>query len=338
MDLAINLDPRSEVPLHRQLYDELRRAVLLGRIAPGTRLPSTRTLADSLAVSRATVMLSFDQLIGEGYLQARTGSGTFVSRHLPDELLRAVRTTALEGGNRKVPALSSFAQSLRKAAPLEATVPATSINFRDGRPAFDQFPIAIWRKLLVSHCEASVAMLDYTADPAGYVRLRQSIAGYVSRARAVRCTALNVIVVGGSQQALDLATRVLVDRNDRVAIEEPGYLGACKNFLAQGAEVVPIPVDADGMIVERLFETSGAPVKLVYVTPSHQYPKGAAMPLHRRLELLRWAQRTGTIILEDDYDSAYRYGARPIPALQGLDESESVIYVGTFSKVLFPAL
>jgi GntR family transcriptional regulator/MocR family aminotransferase len=337
MDLAISLDPASEAPLHRQLYDELRRAVLLGRIAPGTRLPSTRALAHALDVSRATVMLSFDQLIGEGYLQARTGSGTFVSRHLPDELLRAVRTPTLEGGSPKAPALSKFAISLRGAAQLEASVPSASINFRDGRPAFDQFPITIWRKLLAAHCQATVAMLDYTADPAGYLPLREAIAAYIARARAVRCTARNVVVVGGSQQALDLATRVLVDRGDCVAIEDPGYPGACKNFLAQGAEVLPIPVDAHGMIVQRLFETTGT-VKLVYVTPSHQYPKGAAMPLHRRLELLRWAHRTGTIVLEDDYDSAYRYGARPIPALQGLDESESVIYVGTFSKVLFPAL
>jgi GntR family transcriptional regulator/MocR family aminotransferase len=337
MDLAITLES-SDSPLHAQLYDELRRSILLGRLSPGQRLPSTRQLASSLRLSRATVIQSFSQLLSEGYLEARRGSGTYVSAQLPDELDRALPPEGVERAPNLSVELSSFASALRAAAPLERRVPANSINFRDGRPAFDQFPVDVWRKLIARHCRATVAMLDYTSDPAGHRALREAIAGYLSRARAVNCSADNIVIVGGSQQAIDLTSRLLIDRGDAVAVEDPGYLGAHRNFAAQGARLIPIGVDDQGLIVEQLFEHRSPPIRLVYVTPSHQFPTGVTLALRRRIELLRWAHRAGAIVLEDDYDSAYRYGERPIPALQGLDEAGCVIYVGTFSKVLFPAL
>lgn len=338
MDLPILLDRAAAAPLHQQLYEELRKSILGGRLYPGQRLPSTRELATALGLARATVVQSFAQLLSEGYLEARSGSGTFVAAALPDEISRALPADAAERAPRATIALSAYARNLRSAAPLEPRVPASSINFRDGRPAFDRFPIAIWRRLLARHTRASVAMLDYSADPGGHLPLREAIARYLSRARAVRCSAENVVVVAGSQQAIDLCARVLLDHGDIVAVEDPGYAGARANFLAHGADLLAIPVDERGMAVEGLFRHAGAPVKLVYVTPSHQFPTGAVLPLERRLALLRWAHRSGAIVLEDDYDSAYRYGERPMPALAGLDEGEGVIYVGTFSKVLFPAL
>jgi len=338
IDLAISLPDSAETPLHDQLYKELRRSIVIGRLSPGQRLPSTRYLAESLRLSRATVIQSFAQLLNEGYLEARRGSGTYVSAHLPDELDRSLPPEGVERASSAVVELSAFAEELRAAVPLEPRVPANAINFRDGRPAFDRFPVETWRKLLARHCKASAAMLDYTPDPAGHRPLREAIARYLSRARAVRCGAENIVIVGGSQQAIDLTSRLLIDRGDAVAVEDPGYPGARRNFVAQGARLIPIPVDDQGLCVEQLFERHAHAIRLIYVTPSHQFPTGVTLPLRRRIELLRWAHRAGAIVLEDDYDSAYRYAERPIPALQGLDEAGCVIYVGTFSKVLFPAL
>lgn len=338
MDIAITLGDSADAPLHDQLYKELRRSIVLGRLAPGQRLPSTRQLAASLNLSRATVIQSFAQLLSEGYLEARRGSGTYVSAQLPDELDRSLPPQGVERAANLVVELSAFGEEVQAAAPLEPRVPANAINFRDGRPAFDRFPVAQWRRLLARHCQATAAMLDYTPDPAGHRPLREAIARYLSRARAVRCSADNVVIVGGSQQAIDLASRLLIDRGDAVAVEDPGYPGARRNFVAQGARVIPIEVDDQGLVVEQLFERHAQGIRLVYVTPSHQFPTGVTLPLRRRIELLRWAHRLGAIVLEDDYDSAYRYAERPIPALQGLDEGGCVVYVGTFSKVLFPAL
>lgn len=338
MELAISLGDASDIPLHAQLYAELRRSILLGRLSPGQRLPSTRQLAASLRVSRATVIASFTQLLSEGYLEARHGSGTYVSVQLPDELDRPLPPSGVERAPSRTVELSSFGEALRAAAPLERRLPAHSINFRDGRPAFDHFPIDVWRKLLARHCRATISMLDYTPDPAGHPALREAIARYLARSRAVKCASENIVIVGGSQQAIDLASRLFIDRGDAVGVEDPGYHGAQRNFVAQGARLLSIPVDEQGLVVERLFDPRLPKVRLIYVTPSHQFPTGATLSLRRRIDLLRWAHRAGTIVIEDDYDSAYRYGERPIPALQGLDEGGCVVYIGTFSKVLFPAL
>ena len=345
MDIAITLDHGGALPLHRQLYEELRGAILSQRLKPGERVPSTRALAGSLKLSRATVTQSYEQLISEGYLQAVTGSGTTVCVELPDEMLRTSPVKAASATaqtKRKTPAairLSHYGVSLDDSVPLEPPEPALPISFKSGRPALEEFPMPQWRRLLLRHCRADyVDLLDYATDMRGLPALREAIANYLGRSRAVRCTAEQVIIVNGSQQAIDLSTKILIDRGDTVAVENPGYLGARRAFLAQGAKLLPVPVDENGIVVEKLEAKSASNAKLIYVTPSHQFPTGGVLPLARRLELIRWAETTGAVIVEDDYDSEFRYGSRPVPALQGLADGGNVIYVGTFSKVLFPAL
>lgn len=338
MDLAINLDNQSNHPLHRQLYQELRRSILTGRLTAGQRLPSTRALAKALGLSRATVTQSYEQLTSEGYLQPVIGSGTTVSAQLPDELLQTAPVKAIQQAQQpRSPQikLSSYGAKLASFVQ-EPEEPQLLINFRYCRPAVDHFPVEDWRRMLLRQCRAgNRELLDYAEGGKGYAPLRTTIARYLARARAVNCTPEQIIIVNGSQQALQLCAQVLIDRGDTVAIEEPGYLGARQAFLMHGAQLHPVPVDEAGVRLEAL-PTQAA--KLFYVTPSHQFPTGAVLSLPRRLELLAWAEKTGAMIIEDDYDSEFRYGGRPIPSLQGLTQNENVLYVGTFSKVLFPAL
>ena len=348
MEFAITLDQQSTTALHKQLYDELRNAILTGRLKPGERVPSTRTLSQSLGVSRTTVTQSYEQLLSEGYLRSATGSGTFVGCELPDELLKinpvenSLPAISQQPDRRQIE-LSKYGASISDSAPFEPPEPTTPINFKCGRPALEEFPLQQWRRLVLKHYRSNDhSLLDYADGSYGYEPLREAIAGYLRHARAVDCAPNQVVIVNGAQQALDLIAKLLIDRGDPVAIENPGYLGARRVFLTKGADLFPAPVDESGIIVESL--TSKTPskskggLKLVYVTPSHQFPTGATLTLPRRLDLLAWAEKTGTMIIEDDYDSEFRYGSRPIPSLQGLATGDSVIYFGTFSKVLFPAL
>jgi GntR family transcriptional regulator/MocR family aminotransferase len=338
MDLAISLDHQSELPLHQQLYEELRRAILSGRLLPRQRIPSTRSLAQSLGISRSTVTQSYDQLLSEGYLEAIVGSGTFVCAQLPDDLLRsAPLNSTLEPADAPIP-LSQYGILLAKTPFSLIPDSNASISFRYGRPALAHFPIKLWRKLLSRYCRAQSDWLDYTLDLQGHQPLRQAIARYLARARAVQCAPEQIVITNGTQQALALVARLLIDPGDGVALEDPGYLSARRIFQSQGARLMPIPVDESGLMVEKLIHADPDAIRLVYVTPSHQFPTGATLSLPRRLELLAWAQQTHTLIIEDDFDSEYRYGDRPIPALQGLNQGSSVLYVGTFSKVLFPSL
>ncbi|HEU0179169.1 MAG TPA: PLP-dependent aminotransferase family protein [Blastocatellia bacterium] len=349
MDLAITLEQHSETPLHKQLYDELRRAILTGRLKPGERVPSTRGLSQSLGVSRATVTQSYEQLLSEGYLRAATGSGTFVGCELPDELLKtkpveksrhaaSLQENGRQGAGRQIE-LSRYGASIADSTPFEPPESETPINFRTGRPALDEFPLHQWRRLTLKHYRAKdYSMLGYEEGSQGYEPLREAIVGYLRHARAVKCDADQVVIVNGAQQALDLIAKLLIDRGDPVAIENPGYLGVRRVLLAHGAELLPAPVDESGIVVDALTSKSKGGLKLVYVTPSHQFPTGVTLTLPRRLDLLCWAEKTGAMIVEDDYDSEFRFGSRPIPSLQGLANGDSVIYVGTFSKVLFPSL
>jgi GntR family transcriptional regulator/MocR family aminotransferase len=345
MDFVITLDNSLPVPLHRQLYDEVRHSILNGRLTAGSRLPSSRTLAASLGVSRSTVTQGYDQLISEGYLQTVIGSGTIVSEHLPDDLLN---TSPVKSGPTAVPGkqektllsrLSIYGASLADAAPLDAVEIRRTINFSIGVPALDHFPMQTWRRLILRHCrDHSGGLLGYASGAKGERVLREAIAVYLARSRAVRCSPDQVLIVNGSQQAIDLVTKVMINRGDSVAIENPGYLGARRVFLAQGANLHPVPVDDSGMVIEELQPFLTKKLKLIYLTPSHQFPTGAVLSLSRRLELIARTAGTGTLIVEDDYDSEYRYCSRPIPALQGMNENENVIYIGTFSKTLFPSL
>lgn len=363
MEFLVNIDHASKIPIHRQIYDEVRRSILNGRLAAGQKVPSTRQLSQSLGISRATVTLSYDYLLSEGYLEAHIGAGTFVSRKLPEDLMRA-DATIIDGRN-------SDGRSSMPATPEKAT--ASEIRFSEygktlsgrdwlgfsgdepryqfcfGRPDLGHFPMRIWLQLHAAHARAKkLGELDSPDRAQGLLRLREVIAKYLSKARAVSCDPDQIIIVNGSQQAIDLVVRVLVDPQDGVAIENPGYVGAQKSLLAHGCEIVPVPVDDNGLNVDALKELcSGASLsagtsfrnpKMLYVTPSHQFPTGAVLSLPRRLELLKWSTRTGCAIVEDDYDSEFRYKGRPMPALAGLSDGKNVIYIGTFSKVLFPAL
>ncbi|BAZ27383.1 transcriptional regulator [Kalymmatonema gypsitolerans NIES-4073] len=339
MDFVITLDSNSPFPLHQQLYEELRYCILSGRLLPGKRIPSTRQLAKSLGISRTTVTQTYDQLLSEGYIETVVGSGTFVCTQLPDDLLNSTPIQSTGKMVRPPVKLSKYGENLIKTEDVpRITEPVKPINFRYGRPAFDQFPIKLWRKLLSRYCCSNLEWLDYTTDILGYKPLREAISRYLSRSRAVNCEPEQVIIVNGTQQALDLIVRLFIEPNDVIAVEDPGYLSARLIFQTHGAKLLAITVDECGLVVKDLAHYSSEQVRLVYVTPSHQFPTGAILSLPRRLELLTWARQTGAFIIEDDYDSEYRYGDRPIPALQGLDHSDSVFYIGTFSKVLFPSL
>jgi GntR family transcriptional regulator / MocR family aminotransferase len=338
MDLALKLNNTSDIPLHQQLYNELRQAILSGRLQCTQRMPSSRTLAKALAISRTTVLLSYEQLISEGYLRTVPASGTFVACELPDQLLQSPVLQPVASTPQSPIELSSYGATLATVELPELPDPGIVIHFDHcGKPALDEFPIHVWKRLFSRACSLGANMLDYPFDPLGYKPLREAISRYLLQSRAVQCNPDQVIVVSGSQQALDLLARLLLNRGDRIAVEDPGYVEARHVFQAQGAEVVSVPVDEAGIVIEVL-STSAPPVKLVYVTPSHQYPTAVVLSLARRLALLAWAQESGAMILEDDYDSEFRYDERPIPALQGLTVSNSVIYIGTFSKVLFPSL
>ncbi len=336
--LLVKLDGSG--PLALQFYRALRGAILNGALSPGARLPSTRALASEAGVSRNTVLLAYAQLLSEGYAAGRQGSGTYVPPELPDTMTAVASPGAPRptGTRTHAPRLSQVARRIGGRdvtwAPAPARVP---YDFRYGRPAFGDFPHTTWRRLLARRARrVSDRDLDY-GPPAGTPALREAIAAYLQRARAVTATAEQVIVVGGSQQGLDLCARVLLDPGARVLVEEPHYPGARGVFFAAGAEIVAAPVGADGLDVGTL-GASGRSVRLAYVTPSHQFPTGVLMSLARRLGLLRWAERVGAYVVEDDYDSEYRYVGRPVESLQGLDRSGRVIYLGTFSKLLFPAL
>ncbi|MGB6307390.1 MAG: PLP-dependent aminotransferase family protein [Steroidobacteraceae bacterium] len=333
MALAISIEQPSPIPIHRQIYEAWQRGILSGRFASGDRVPSTRELAVTLAVSRSTVTQAYEQLISEGYLQSARGSGTFVCRELPDRSPRAQGAAKLPLPTIALP-LSRYGSGLLADCPDESPRPGF-ICFSQWGPDQSHFPWMLWRRILSRHLRSvSQDVFDYAGQVQGYEPLRREIAAYVSRSRAVNCAPSQVIVVNGSQQGLDLCARLLFERGDKVAVENPGYPGALLTFAAYGAELQPVPVDHDGLICGNL----GRGARVVYVTPSHQYPTGVAMSLNRRLELLAWARRQSAVIIEDDYDSEYRYSGSPLPALQGLAEEVPVVYCGTFSKVMFPGL
>jgi GntR family transcriptional regulator/MocR family aminotransferase len=353
MDLLINIDPTSNVPLQAQLYNEFRRMILSGSLGAGKKVPSTRYLSKSLGISRTTVTASYDYLLSEGYLESAAGSGTYVSRKLPEELLRAMdidddylpdlpARPETDSPKPLRERISWYGTNLETGSWMAFSEDASEIEFSFGRPDFEHFPMRQWLQLISLHArKGDLSVLDYPSRAQGFLPLREALCEYLRRSRALHATPDQIIVVNGSQQAIDLVCRVLIDRGDVAAIEEPGYLGAQRALIAQGAELAPISVDHQGLRVDQLkrrASQSQRQIKLVYVTPSHQFPTGVVLSLPRRLDLLSWAQKNGTFIIEDDYDSEYRYKGRPIPALAGLDRARNVIYIGTFSKVLMPSL
>jgi len=332
------LDRSSSTALHRQLYNQLREAILAGRLAPGMRLPSTREMANELSLARNTVLNAFDQLYAEGYLVRRVGDGTYVSRELPDDLLRikgaqAVRKHPPQSGR----LISEWGAAVTSISVSPGTYHGPPRPFRTGTPALDAFPYKLWGRLLARRWkESGPAIIPY-GDSAGYLPLRNAIASYLSTTRGVQCVPEQVVITSGSLHALEIIARVILERGDSAWIEDPGFLGARAVLTGAKARLVPVPVDADGLNVSAGARRCANP-RLIYVTPSHQYPLGMTLSLSRRLELLRLAGKTGAWIVEDDYDSEFRYLGQPLAALQGLDTEQRVIYVGTFSKVLFPSI
>ncbi len=320
---AIAVDRDAAAPLYLQVYEGIRTAILAGELRRGYRLPSTRDIAREYGLSRNTVTTAFDQLLAEGYIEGRVGSGSYVSTDVPDDLLR--------------PRIAREASAPRRAPKAVEPPPAMRNAFRVSTPALDCFPLDVWNRLAIARLRRlRRSMLGYGAA-AGYEPLRRAIAAHIGAVRSVRCEPEQVVIVEGAQQGLDLAVRLLLDPGDEAWIEDPGYLGARYVLLGNGVTPVPVPVDDNGLVVERGVETSPN-ARLAYVTPSHQMPLGVTLSLSRRLALLDWARRTNAWILEDDYDSEYRFTDRPLASLQGLDTHGRVIYIGTFSKVVFPAL
>jgi GntR family transcriptional regulator/MocR family aminotransferase len=344
MDPAVLLQLDGDGPLYRQTYRALRERILAGALAPGSRLPATRELSRALAVSRNTVIEAYRQLVDEGYASARIGSGTTVASALPEARTTAAPPRAPDDA--RAPAHAPLPLSREATRGLDGNprsalswqLPRRNLayDFRYGEPAYADLPLSTWQRLVGRHARrASARRLAYT-HPGGAPELREALADYLSRVRGVRCDPGRVLVTYGSQQAIDLVCRVLVDPGDRVAIEEPHYSGLSLRLAAAGAETVVIPVDEEGMQVERL--AGERELRLVCVTPSHQFPTGGILPLRRRLALLEHAGRCGACVLEDDYDSEFRYDGRPVECLQGLDEAGRVLYTGSASKLLFPSL
>ena len=352
MEFLLTLDDLSPTPLYRQVYDQLRQAILSGRFLPGDRLPSTRALAASLDVARITVEQGYEQLAAEGYLESRPGSGRYVAQPLPDDLLTAAGPSRPQPRPSRAGArpTSGWAARLMSGEsdvagarglddPYERAGPPLTYDFRPGATSRDAFPASLWRRLLARQWRKEGAELLAYGDAAGYFPLREAIASYLQRARGVDCEAEQVVITGGTTQAVDLLTRLTVDAGDTAILEDPGFPGARALLSAAGARLLPLPVDDHGLRVESLPPPDQAGgVRLIYVTPSHQYPLGGTLPLPRRLALLRWAEAVGAIVVEDDYDSEFRYSGRPVTALQGLDRAGLVVYIGTFSKVLSPGL
>ena len=322
---------RDGEPLYRQVYRGMRQAILGGAAGAGERLPSTRDLAEQLGISRTVVLLAYEQLLAEGFVIGRGGSGTYVSEGLAGNGSPGKRRLARLR-------LSRFGEAaMGSMATVNTPLPrpvAPRYNFIYGRSDLETFPFALWRRLLLRQARrGSTRQFDY-GSALGNPELRAAICAHLRRARAVVCDPSEVMVVNGSQQALDLVMRVLVQPGDAVAIENPQYDGIREALRVAGSRLRPVPVDRDGLDPARLPEDA----RMVFVTPSHQFPTGAILSLDRRLALLRWARRRNAVIVEDDYDGEFHYDGRPLESLQGLDREGRIIYIGTFSRTVFPAL
>lgn len=333
--LPLNLgSPAAGTPLYRWLYEELRAAILNGHLHPGTRLAATRDLAEQYGLSRPTIVTAFEQLQSEGYVEGKVGSGTYVSRTLPDHMLQAPAAASRPTPRRRKLSLSAYAHRLH---PLQRADSKQVRAFRANLPALDEFPTTLWAQLASRRLRRVPTGLLAGGEARGYRPLREAVAGYLNTSRGVKCTAEQVLIISGVQEALNRAASLLLDPGEPVWMEEPGYPGAAAAFTSVGAKVCSVPVDSEGLSLEVAAKRWPKP-RMIYVTPGHQFPLGVTMSLGRRLSLLEYARRSRAIIFEDDYDSEYRYSGRPIPAMQGLDPANVVIFAGSFSLVMFPSL
>ena len=332
----IAINRKAPTALHKQIYDAYREAIVDGSLRPGQRIPSTRVLASEIGVSRFPVLNAYAQLLAEGYFESRVGAGTVVSSSLPGQFPPSQSTgdrfAATRCGPRPVARRASILPSPGR-PPWLVGLGAFSV----GQVAFDEFPLRVWSNLVARRCRNMDAKSFHYGEPKGSKALREAIANYLRTARSLHCDVEQIIIVSGSQQALEISARVLLDPGSPVWMEEPGYGLARDVFALAGCRLVPVTVDREGLQVATGVKRCRK-ARAAFVTPSHQFPLGVTMSASRRLQLLDWAQNMGSWIIEDDYDSEYRYESMPIASLQGLDANARVIYIGTFSKVLFPSL
>ena len=336
---GIKINRVQSQPIHRQLYAEIREMILSGQIPAGSRLPPTRILCDELAISRSTVVEAVAQLTAEGYVVGQTGRGTFVSETLPEQVLHSARQTAGKNVEKRAetPAAKIPLSERGKLLTAGTVHPdATPRPFLPGLPDTTQFPYKHWWRLMSRNWKNPPTALGYDGG-AGYLPLREAIADHVRLSRRVICSPEQVIITAGAQQALFMCAQLFANQGDQIWVENPGYGGAHAAFSTTQLDMVPIPVDSNGIDVEAGIRLAPQ-AKLAYVTPSHQYPGGGTLDLSRRLRLLEWAKEANSLILEDDYDSEHRYTGHPLESLQGLDKDGRVIYIGTFSKTIFPSL
>lgn len=338
----ILLDEKSDAPLYRQIYDVIRRSILSGEFHSGRQLPSTREMAKQLSVSRLTVVNAYDQLIAEGYLESKRGAGTFVAEHLPEEFLQSPLVKQQKSGAKTASSpmpLSRYAKNIlnESGAIFRYNRATPPVPFQHGLPAIDEFPFDVWMKLSNKSYRTIERQKFGYGEPAGYFPLREAIAAHLKSVRSVNCSPEQVIITSGAQQSFNLIGKIFLERDAEVFIENPCYFGVKQAFQSFEAKFIPVPLDEDGFDLTAALKQSRK-ARLAYVTPSHQFPLGITMSLARRLQLLEWAKNSGAWIIEDDYDSEFRYQGRPLPSLQGLDRDGRVLYVGTFSKTIFPAL
>jgi GntR family transcriptional regulator / MocR family aminotransferase len=327
---AWQLDRASRTPLTRQIYMQVRSAVLSGALRPGTRVPSSRTMASKLGVARASVVLAYEHLLAEGYVESRHGSGTFIARDLTG--LASRRRVALRATKRAVPTSAKAFSDFERSAMQSDARP-----FNTGRTLIDARTAETLRSLTHRAVRRLGANDFGYTDPAGLAELRANICDYLRAARAVRCDPEQIVITAGTQQAIDIAIRVLLVPGEEVWVEDPGYPLTHAQLLLAKVRPHPIPVDAQGLVVDAGLRKAPR-ARAAFVTPSHQFPTGVALSMARRLELLAWARQSGAFIVEDDYTSEFRYSGPPLASLQGLDDTEQVIYVGTLNKALFPGL
>lgn len=335
LELGIGPQPPGST-LQRWLYAELRASILSGRIKAGQRLPSSRELARQQGISRGTVLSVYEQLAAEGYLAGATGSGTTVACALP-ALDPVPEMPAMEASLRRQQRLSKVGERLA-ASPFPLSESASPLRtFRANQPDLGAFPVAIWHRLQQRCSKAADPSAMGYGEAAGFRPLRQAIAEHLHYSQRIVCRAEQVMILGSAQQGLDLCARLLLDPGDSVLVEDPGYPGASHVFGLTGAKVISVAVDAHGMKTEPALPVA-PDIRLAYVTAAHQSPLGGVMPIERRLALLAWAEACNASIIEDDYDSEYRFKGTPLSALKSLDQGERVIYMGTFSKLLYPSL
>lgn len=338
MDLFISIDSSSNIPLYRQVLDSIKNAIKSGVLKAGEQIPSTRDLARSLGVSRVTTVKAYRELLAQGYLESGFGAGSRISRNMPSEKVAEYRqhiTFAATPDREHSLDLSEFGRRLMQIEePRYNQLDLPEMNY--GAPPADLLPTKQWHQLLLKCLKEkdSTAQTEH-CETFGYRPLREAIASFLRRTRAVNCDADQVVVFANSQQGLDMIARIMIAPNDRVVVENPGFICARTSFSLYGAQLVVAPIDENGMMVERLRDLEG-PVKLIYVTPTHHDPTGVVMSPSRRVDLLRYANRLGAMVVEDDFDSMYKYGGKIHPSVQGIDSSDSVIYVSTFWKTLFP--